>query len=476
MKLIKYFCSRIFVCLAVLLFLLQSVCFAAKNIANEKTQSDNYLVGMSVRKTFTGDYSIKLRFKNNTNHKYKLKELGNNSYTLFLPQVRSVISERDIYYENEHDDLKIVFSEKNDMVNPDFVSTQINFKTKDTAILKIQALAESSKVYDSEKISDNQSANKQISKGIWYLLIALVFTFITFALIRKRQVKKPHLKKSAKNVNKDKSLKTEHNENKVQVSESVQNDESLQNDEPLQNEEPLKNEEPLQNEEQTQVDLALMPGVPELPFLDKNDKPKIVLKEKKFDVFDPENFSDDDVSQVVFPDKSSISERFKNRNTDKDIDNLVFIERDSFLEKLSSINDITMPASSSENPSESKDDTNIQVQYDELMAAFKNVLRIAHKVFDDSLSPEVVDAFAISDTVGFCLVEYGDKTSLVGNIRDKVFLIRTFSPEELGNDTLFMEFCTETKNSQTYSVMLNNFKALIRVTSTNISLIGDYTG
>ena len=179
---------------------------------------------------------------------------------------------------------------------------------------------------------------------------------------------------------------------------------------------------------------------------------------------------------VVFPDRNSIAERFKNRNLEKDMEDLIFLERDSFLEKMSPISDITEDVLKKASDINNDDEDSIQTQYDKLMNAFKNVLRIAHKISDDSLVPEVTDAFAISDDVGFCLVEYGEKTSLVGNIKDKVFLIRTFSPEELNNDTLFMEFCTESGNSQTYSVILNNFKALIRVTDTNISLIEDYTG
>ena len=443
MKFVVCFSSRILVCLAVLLFLLQSVCFAD----NAEAKPDNYLVGMAVRRTFTGDYSIKLRFKNNTSNKYRLKENGNNSYTLFLPQVRSVISERDVYYENEHDDLKIVFSVKKDMVRPELFSTQINFKTKDPSFLRIQALAESSKVSDSEDIKkDNKSDKNSIPKGILFLLIAFGFACFSVSLLKKQSKKKAHFGKQTKN-------------------KSVYSDKTKIHKEPKK----IKH-----INDEIQNDLTLMPGVPELPFLDQNDKSKNGVSEKEIDIYNPENISEKTIS-VVFPDKTSITERFKNRDLEKDINDLVFIERDSFLENISSINDIAMPTSKT-NDEPQKDEDNIQLQYEELMSAFKNVLKIAHKISDDSLVPEVVDAFSISDTVGFCLVEYGEKTSLVGNIKDKVFLIRTFSSEEMGNDTLFMEFCTENENSQTYSVILNNFKALIKVTSSNISLIGDYTG
>lgn len=37
-----------------------------------------------------------------------------------------------------------------------------------------------------------------------------------------------------------------------------------------------------------------------------------------------------------------------------------------------------------------------------------------------------------------------------------------------------MEFCTQTPMYSAYSVILNNFKALIRVTNIDISLIGEY--
>ena len=110
------------------------------------------------------------------------------------------------------------------------------------------------------------------------------------------------------------------------------------------------------------------------------------------------------------------------------------------------------------------------------MSAFKKILTIAHKLKEDELDeePDVIDTFAISDTVGFSLVKMGNLISLVGNIEAKVFLIKTFKPEELNDDTLFMEFCTQTQDSATYSVILNNFKALIKVTEDDISLIGEY--
>ena len=102
MKFFVYIGSRIFVCMAVLIFLFLPCCFAEQIFDSEDVKPDNYLLGMSVRKTFTGDYSVTLRFKNNTNNTYKLKELSNNSYVLLLPQVVSEISEYDINYEILH--------------------------------------------------------------------------------------------------------------------------------------------------------------------------------------------------------------------------------------------------------------------------------------------------------------------------------------------------------------------------------------
>ena len=72
------------------------------------------------------------------------------------------------------------------------------------------------------------------------------------------------------------------------------------------------------------------------------------------------------------------------------------------------------------------------------------------------------------------MVKYGKYISLLGNIQAKVFLIKTFKPEELDDETLFMEFCTQTPESATYSVILNKFKALIKITERDISLIGEY--
>ena len=453
MRFLEVLNSRILICLIALFFLLQSVCFAETNTESAKLKPDNYLIGMAVTKTFTGDYAIKLRFKNNTHNKYKLKELGNNSYSLYLPQVRSVIDEHDIYFENEHDDLKIVFSEKQDLVKPGFFYTQINFRTKDTSFLRIQAYAESSKVSESEKIKVTEEekpiTEKHLPNALWYFLIAFIFGFFAIFIMKKQSAE--HQTSTKKSNNKIKSANSK------------------------------KSQNPETKRKHKNKDLNLMPGVPELPFLEKPAKEKeeettTDTDEEKIDLFDPENIKESEKKTVVFPDRNSIAERFKKRNLEKDMEDLIFLERDSFLEKMSPISDITEDVIKKDSDTNTDEEDSIQTQYDKLMNAFKNVLRIAHKISDDSLVPEVTDAFAISDDVGFCLVEYGEKTSLVGNIKDKVFLIRTFSPEELNNDTLFMEFCTESGNSQTYSVILNNFKALIRVTDTNISLIEDYTG
>ena len=72
------------------------------------------------------------------------------------------------------------------------------------------------------------------------------------------------------------------------------------------------------------------------------------------------------------------------------------------------------------------------------------------------------------------LVKYGNKVSFVGNIEQNVFVLKTFKPEEVEGELLFMEFCTQTPYSATYSVIINRFKALVKVSETEISLIEEY--
>ena len=153
-----------------------SVCIAEDDLTENNIKPENYLLGMAVRKTYTGDYAVKMRFNNSTKQKYTLKELGNNAYVLILPQVRSVIGKDDIYFENEHDDLNIVFSEKKDLKNPADFSTQINFKTTNNSFLRIEALAESSKISESPEI-ELQKKDKTFS-GMDLVFYSSSFGFI----------------------------------------------------------------------------------------------------------------------------------------------------------------------------------------------------------------------------------------------------------------------------------------------------------
>lgn len=402
---------------------LNTICFANNDLPENKIKPDNYLLGMAVRKTFTDDYAIKMRFNNSTKQKYILRELGHNAYVLILPQVRSVIGEDDIYFENEHDDLNIVFSEKKDLKNPSNFSTQINFKTKNNSFLRIQALAESSKLSDSPQIEVQKKEKKPFP--IWLLYFIAAFFFVGFAVFV--------FGKREENGN-----CTEQN-SIVEMSESEY--QSNTNEEETSN---IKNDITADNE--TEIE----------------QKSEVAVNEQTFDGITNKHLE----NAAVLTFQSSISERFRNRNSEKMFENLIFIDKESFLETISPLKNI---------PADAKETDNSKTKYDRLITSFKNTLKNAHKITDENFIPEITDYFAISDETGFCLVSYGLKISFVGYIKEKVFLIKTFAPEELTDDTLFMDFCTELNNAKTYSVILNNFKALIRVTDTNISLIEDYT-
>lgn len=171
----------------------------------------------------------------------------------------------------------------------------------------------------------------------------------------------------------------------------------------------------------------------------------------------------EDANDKLFP--------FKARSPFTEADEIILSERNSFFEGFSPLDDITGEAKEKEISTVKEPDF---ADYDKLIKVFENKLKIAHKIKSDEVTPpEIIDAFSITDYSGFSLVKYGEKTSIVGNISDKVFILKTFKNEELVDDNLFIEFCSQTPEYFIYAVIFNNFKSLIKVTPTDIYLCGD---
>ena len=459
MEFLKICFNRLLIFIFIFFVSSDIACQAASDLTEKNVKPENYLLGMAVRKTFTGDYAIKLRFNNNTKHKYTLKELGNSSYVLILPQVRSVITKEDIYFENEHDDLNIVFSEKKNLKNPSDFSTQINFKTKSNSFLRIQALAESSKLSDSPEIEVQKKDKRPFPVWIWYFIAA--FLAVGFALFMfKKQEKNDYYDEQ------DYNEQTENDKSPINtVTEEIQ-DNKIE----IINDKTETKEQKSKEKTDGQISGA---HTEKQKSEEKTDKqiPKIHTEEQK-----PQNTAEEEshkkpfYEQIKNPEvltyKSTIFERYKNKKTENTFEKIIFIDKESFLETISPLKDIPVSVNEAEET---------QTRYEKLTEALRKALKYAHKITDEDLIPEITESFEIDDNTGFSLVSYGEKISLVGYIEYKIFLIRTFSPEELDGDSLFMEFCTELNNAKTYSVILNSFKALIRVTDSNISIIEDFT-
>ncbi len=480
----------------VISFYQQSLAFAQEPI-------DNYVLGMTVTRTYGGDYNVRIKFQNDTDEKYKLKDLGNNSYALILPQVKSIINENEVVYENEHDDIKIVFSEKKDITDKNKLYTKINFKTKNESFIKIQAFATRAEktqiVLHKTPEEIENSKDNSLPDWVWYIPVGILSSICLMLMARTNNPDdEPETKitgrpdipvternsffKSITPSNKTFSWKQRNPENDLSDEDS---DEIKQTDNIDENKTILsteKQEDTVLDTSQDddvnklvdelvkivipQNDLVLMPGVPELPGLSEK------LFEQQSDNSQPTKSS----TNVVIPETMSLSERLKNTDLIKEADEIIFSEKDSFFDNISPIKDIPKEIIKKEDIGVLKtEEFEVPDLYDNLIQAYKKILTIAHKIKENE-NPEIdiIDAFAINDNVGFCLVKYGSKISLVGNISEKVFLIKTFNPDELDEEPLFMEFCTQTPTYSSYSVILNKFKALIKVSVADISLIGEY--
>lgn len=122
---------------------------------------------------------------------------------------------------------------------------------------------------------------------------------------------------------------------------------------------------------------------------------------------------------------------------------------------------------------EQNQENDLNQKCENLSDAYKIALASAHNEKEEK-QPEIIEDFKMNDSNRFCLMKYGSKVSIVGNIDNKVFVLKTFNPEQIGSEHLFMEFCTKSNTSSIYSIILNNFKALVKVTDKEISLIGEY--
>ncbi len=200
-------------------------------------------------------------------------------------------------------------------------------------------------------------------------------------------------------------------------------------------------------------DLILMPGVPELPGLEcyfestgsKNKSPYYNFNTYK---------------NNTFPSAQNLHHQVDVQEAD----DIILKQKNLFFNSLSPI---------SEN--KNKPDININPDiYDILIENFKNSIKNIIPDFNPSINIEIIDCFAIDDKHGFNLVKYADKSFLFGNLNSKTFLIKTFLLNELNDEPLFMDLCTKTRSYSTYSVILNKYKALIKVSLNEISLIGEY--
>ena len=481
----------------VLLIFLSNIVFAT----NINTTADNYITGMTVTRTYSGSYNVRIKLKNDTDKRYKLQDIGNNSYSLVLPQVKSLISEDDIFYENNHSDIKIVFFEKSDLNDKNSFLTKINFKTQKGTNLRVEAYAplNSTPQKTNKKVVKNEpiQQKKSVPNWIWYISIGILSS-LCLIIIAKAGSEEKYKKQKTKRINTEKTsiISTDRlfpwNKNIQEKTNEENSNNTIRNYVEQNNLNTESNNELSEDDEIDNIidklvqivipknDLVLMPGVPELPGLEKikkDETPKVILNNVKIEIDNNnKNILDEIILMQNSPEKMTLSDRIKNKENTQETEEVISNEKTTFFENISPIKEIPETISEDNTDDKEEKDDKQESDYDILLAEFKKILTVAHKIKDYEKPEEidVIDAFAVSDSVGFSLVKYGKYISLLGNIQAKVFLIKTFKPEELDDETLFMEFCTQTPESATYSVILNKFKALIKITERDISLIGEY--
>jgi len=479
---------RKFLSVFILIFSMTCTVVFADNFDN----AENYLIGMTVSKVKDGFYTISLQFKNDTKEQFEAKDMGNNTYAIVLPQIKSVMENENITFSDDKPDIDVTVSENENFTNKKNFHTKIKFKTPEESTLQVLSYGQSDIPSTTELSAKNQKSDnttvtfQEISDWLWYLSIGVVLMLAAFLFLQKKSDEE-QTDEAYDAIKKSKNYIpiTERNTAVFEaISQNKQSQETLKDFQTRKEreEQGTTHDEIDETEkiidELVQIvipknDLVLMPGVPELPGLETKDKKnkttKTVLDKVKIDLFDAENFAETKETASATA-QMSLSDRIKAKEqvSDKVVQN----ERNEILNNISPIGDI--PETAGIKGEQALDDSQTPDEYEKLLEAFKKTLKVAHKTDDENAVPEVTDAFAVDENTGFSLVKFGEKISLVGNIGEKLFVIKTFTPEELNNDTLFMEFCTQTPNYCAYSVILNNFKALVKVTTTEISLIGDY--
>lgn len=466
--------------------------------ADNFDKADNYLIGMTVSKVKDGFYTVSLQFKNDSTEQYEAKDMGNNTYAVILPQIKSIMEDENITFSDTNPDLEVTISENTNFTNKKNFQTKIKFKTQSASTLQVLSYGKSDaplSVDESDfKVTkkENPITFSQISDWLFYSSIALIVILIALMIIRRKddgedeEYEKEENEKNSENQSQQTQNYIPITERNIAVFENI----SEQPQETLKNFQERKEEEQKNTDKKTDEtdeiidelvktvisknDLVLMPGVPELPGLEKKNKKtestKTVLNNVKVDLFNAEDFSSENNRNNTINKQSesmSLSERLKTKENEEDT--VIDEERQEILDNISPLKEYP------DELTQEQEENILPDEYEKLIEAFKKPLKIAHKIKDnEEVEPEVTDAFAVDENTGFSLVKMGEKISFVGNIGEKIFVIKTFTPEELNNDTLFMEFCTQTPTYCAYSVILNNFKALVKVTPTEISLIGDY--
>lgn len=469
-------------------FILVVFCLTTVQCAfcESNTKSENYLLGMSIRKTYSGYYSVQLKLQKEPPQKFRLQELGNNSYVVILPQVKKVIENSDINYETGQSDIKAVVSEKTDLSDKNIFYTKINFRTKEPSFIIIETYVPrevKTQVVlnkDPEEIEEEEKDN-YIPEWVWFLPVLFLSAICIWLMLKRTPPEEdPEQKLSGYEyipvTERNSFFKTitppsdtfscqerdpSTHENEEYQNLSIKDLLEKSKNRSLQN--PQEEVDTIIDELVKIVipknDLILMPGVPELPGLENKDQTSKMLYIKPKE-------------QIVIPDKNSTSEVLKNSEAMKEADSIIFAEKDIFFDNISAINDI--PKHAGEEILKAPQ-TEEEADYEVLMKKYKKILSVAHKLDDtENVELDLIDLFAIDKKRSFCLIQAGDKISLVGNILNTVFLLRTFTKEEINNEPLYMEFCNKTEDYSIYAVIINEFKALVKISETDISLIGEY--
>ncbi|MCR5262018.1 MAG: hypothetical protein K6C94_09305 [Candidatus Gastranaerophilales bacterium] len=493
-------------------------CFPVK--ADDEDGVENYLIGMTVAKSFGNNYEVYLKLKQNTDRTFKLKDLGNSNYALILPQIKTLIDAHEIIYETEHKDIRVIISEKRDLTDRTKFYTKINFKTKNDALIHIEAYASKSSktqvVLQKTPEEIKKTEDNTVPNWIWFVPVLILSVICILLLIKPDDEEFSKSKKKKKKKRRQEEYISESYDRNYSDDDIAIPDENTSIKDFLSQK---TDDEPDENQDESdkivdelvkliipENDLVLMPGVPELPGLEKNENKsrntKIILKNVKIDLFDALDGKNTSEPRIPYiPQKMSLSERLKNKDLIREADDIIFSEREAFFDTISSIGDIaddaredneenennlpetdenTVVTAETENQTDTEAEAEQQYieqdKYDKLINAFKKSLFIAHKLQDEDSEemPDIIDSFGVSDTIGFNLVKYGNKVSFVGNIEQNVFVLKTFNLEEVEDELLYMEYCTQTPYSATYSVIINRFKALVKVSETEISLIGEY--